>query len=654
MHDFVEMAYISFAYTLKHFNINVKLFNQTQIRRKKRKKISIKSFSSFPIRAPKHPPPALESPSIFLKFSFFTIFLTLLLVIIGISINTKAETYNDIVVPVVASAKGGYGSDWRSDVWIYNGDRTTEAVLYLFYAPQGQTADFHNPNKILTIGRGKTVYLEDIVNKTFNTQGAGALFIEVYQGDPKKVIVESNVYNRVDEIKQYGQQLPGIHYDDIPTEDENTFFLPGSLDTANYRANLGVTTLNASQLFLRLRGPPGTILHEENIPVPQYSYIQFNDIIKYFNLPNYNDIYLEVDSAGKIIPFISHVDNKTNDGSAFLGLTLSRIDTDNWFPGVARAPGAQGSEWRSSFFEINPNDIIAYPGLNFIPMGKTIDEGIGQGDRIEPWDHKTYEDVLLNKFYLYEGGVGGMIITTLEDGSDKILPWLRTYNNTPEGTYGQNIPVKGWKNEMIRGPPLYVNSGCPEWDEVGILTGVNHNDLNRANLILQNSSTARSGEFVSIDATIQIRDSEGNILGSKIYTLQPGEYKQINRFVEDILGEGATVTNATVEAYLGNLPRWDNYPDPWNHTKGGLDARISVVNGNVYQGTNDGRLITFQKIDYYPRNQSGDFFNCNGDYLCEKAAEYVKFYFDQSIDPYDPPGMQYDPDGDNRGPFSSF
>ncbi len=642
MHDFQDFLKKAKVIILKRFKFNLNLLNQ----RGKYSKYYKNPFKGFGKGF-------INITIIFFLFFFFA----------TVSFTQIINFGSHITVPVVASAKGGYGSDWRSDVWIHNADGGKEAIINMWYVPPGTQPNPSKPDAIVRVPSFHTICLEDIVKNTFNKEGVGSLFMFLSpvdengvgreNADPKKIIVESNVYNRVDEIKQYGQQLPGIREQEY-AKDGETHYLPGSPDTTKYRANLGVVTLNATQFLLTFRNAGGNILHQEWYDLPQYSFVQFNDIIKTFNLPDQNRIYVEVRGNGKIITYMSHVDKKTNDGSIFLGRTISSTDPYNWFPGVARAEGAQGSKWRSSYFVINPNYTYRLAGVCFIPAGEDgFDKIICDSDYLSPLSDVAYEDILLNKLGIEEG-VGGMRASSYDTGqgqnSLKVINWMRTYNSTEEGTYGQSIPGKGWLNkEMIRGLPLYIDPSLEQWNEIGFLVGVRHDDYNRANLIFQNTATDRDANEIPIDVILQIVSNDGKVLGEKAYWLNRGEYRQINRFVEDILGEGAKVTDATVRVMIPYTIRFDNWPDPYNYTAGGLDVRVSVVNGNRYQGTNDGRLITFQKIDFYVKPADNDYWGCNEDPVCERAVEYVSIGFDVDCDPNEPlPGLHYDPDQDGK------
>ena len=117
----------------------------------------------------------------------------------------------------------------------------------------------------------------------------------------------------------------------------------------------------------------------------------------------------------------------------------------------------------------------------------------------------------------------------------------------------------------------------------GRIYGFSHDADSRSNLILQNTRSA-DGEYLATTVRVQVLDSIGQALHMQEYALEPGEYRQHNRFLNDYgiaqLESGALVVTILDQASPGET--------------GGVDAMVSEVNGNILDGTNDGRLIRAQ------------------------------------------------------------
>ena len=111
----------------------------------------------------------------------------------------------------------------------------------------------------------------------------------------------------------------------------------------------------------------------------------------------------------------------------------------------------------------------------------------------------------------------------------------------------------------------------------GIIIGVSDDATHRSNLLLQNTLRSPEGILLPGTAHVAVYDRFGQHLGTQSYNLQAGEFRQHNRFLNG-LGYAENVTVRVTFSGAG--------------TVGGLDARVSEVNGNLIPGTNDGRLIS--------------------------------------------------------------
>ena len=117
----------------------------------------------------------------------------------------------------------------------------------------------------------------------------------------------------------------------------------------------------------------------------------------------------------------------------------------------------------------------------------------------------------------------------------------------------------------------------------GRVCGFSHDQNTRSNLILQNTRSA-GGEYLASNVRIRLLGPTGQLLHQQDYALEPGDYRQHNRFVDDYgisqLEAGTAVVTILDQTIPGET--------------GGVDAMVSEVNGNTSAGTNDGRLIRAQ------------------------------------------------------------
>lgn len=113
---------------------------------------------------------------------------------------------------------------------------------------------------------------------------------------------------------------------------------------------------------------------------------------------------------------------------------------------ASNARGAFGTHWMTRFSLFNPHlDDTLHVSITFLPTGGAP----GPEKLVElPPNAMAYSDNLLDDLFGIEGGGSLLVATFPEDNpgvaddvlSRSFLVTSDTYNNTPDGTYGQTIP----------------------------------------------------------------------------------------------------------------------------------------------------------------------------------------------------------------------
>lgn len=499
----------------------------------------------------------------------------------------------------VASVKGLHGSDWRTDLWIHNGRNDYPVTVRLFYAPKGTPVNEQNFVPVV-VQPGTTQTLIDVVGTAFAAQGSGGLFYQIIpQEFAEGVIVESNTYNRLGNGKQFGQQVPGRQWIDPNLEwgDPNKFvgeagepqFTPGPIDKARYRANLAwITNHQCNRARIIVKTNRSVPLVNQEVNVTPNTWYQWTDIVNKFGLQDQlNGLYITfVPLIGQAFSSVSVIDNKTNDASNFEGTNRTEVEYNAWLLAAAYLQGANNSKWRSDVFTINAN-VSGTTGINFFAFPRGEDNS-GKPD----WRGRDYmmgeaiifPNILSDLFEYQPGTSATIMVNQLEKEPQRdLVSFMRTYSEEQNDqgetvTYGQAVHPVNWKDSLRN-------------DLEGRMVGVAHNNNFRTNLILQNTVSSKHVRTdTPQDAIVEILKDDGTLLGSKTYHLLPGEYRQINKVAEDILGTGATIENATIVVKAPNIPA---------RYRGGVIAAASVINGNTTPGTNDPRLIIAQPIDRF-------------------------------------------------------
>ncbi|HOC42191.1 MAG TPA: hypothetical protein PKJ99_04150 [Thermoanaerobaculales bacterium] len=481
----------------------------------------------------------------------------------------------DGVVAGVANLPGALGADWHSDLSLHNA-AAAEVVVELYYSPANGTA---GAPATVTVGPDQTLVLEDAVASAFGAQGSGAISWRVTAGDPSRLLVNANTYNRVDAVKRYGQQVPGLRWADAAPA--GTRVVVPAL-AGRYRTNLGVATDgDCSTVLVRGYDRLGALVAQRTLAVQPWSWLQLNSLFdRVFpdllpdpaNTPVADSLHrFEVTGAdGRVVAYTSIIDNATSDGSYMVGQVPGGGDPQ-WLPGAAAIAGANSSDWRSDVVMVSSADAPAEAEAAYFPAGG--DNGGAPDSRIVPLavGESVFVGNILSDLFGYAPPAVGSLAVSLPSAPP--LLWMRTYTEEPAGgggtvTYGQTI--------LPRDAGGVVRAGGD-----GRVGGFSHDAATRANLILQNTRTAGDGSLLPCEVSVELLAADGTTLHQQTYALLPGEYRQHNRFVDDY-GVGP-VTHGGLRVTVVS--------EPGAGETGGVDAMVSEVNGNDVAGTNDGRLL---------------------------------------------------------------
>ncbi len=217
------------------------------------------------------------------------------------------------VVAAAARTQGGYGSNWRTDLRLYN-PFASQAVT-LTYVAAGATATAN-----LTIGQGELVSRDDILTTLFPSvtgNTSGALHLQSSQG----LIVTSRTYTSTAGLGTFGQFIParGAAADLIAPGE--TGLLLQLANTADYRSNVGFTEVSGqgAQVQVKLYDANRSVLGFKTYPVPAHGNFQVN-IFSDLGIAAPHAVALgevSVLSGGSVYAYASVVDNRTTSNDAF-------------------------------------------------------------------------------------------------------------------------------------------------------------------------------------------------------------------------------------------------------------------------------------------------------------------------------------------------
>ena len=198
--------------------------------------------------------------------------------------------------------------------------------------------------------------------------------------------------------------------------------------------------------------------------------------------------------------------------------------------GIAHAGGAGGSVWRSTLCVTNRSGSSADLTLVYRMGSSTVTRTYSlPNNRIKEWT-----DVAVSLFN-QSGSTSGAIEVT---SSAPLMVLARTYNEAPDGTFGQGMPGND-------------DSATLAFGELGVLPQLKKTSAFRTNVGLMNHGAA------ACNVRIRLYSEAGNQLGSTIDTSVPAkQWKQINdAFAEAGVGT-CPIGYATIEVQTAGGKIW--------------------------------------------------------------------------------------------------
>lgn len=187
-------------------------------------------------------------------------------------------------------------------------------------------------------------------------------------------------------------------------------------------------------------------------------------------------------------------------------------------PASSNNPGAFGTRWMTQFSVFNPQQYPLTITVVFIPTGGG--EGIEEAFEVPANSLRYSDNILLDLFGLSRGS-GSLLVATFQDENPTVpddvisrafLVTSNTYNNDPEGTYGQTIEG--------------VWAGLQDYDTDGI-SAIAHNIRNVSHLGWRTNIGAVNLGRSSVIMYVTAFDSDGRKrLDNAPFTIPPFAHMQ--------------------------------------------------------------------------------------------------------------------------------
>lgn len=224
----------------------------------------------------------------------------------------QAATH-EVWVTASAHVAGGYESNWRTDVHIYNegGQTASVSVSFLAGGPDQSAANLARDPMAVEVGAGSQVKVPDILLSLFGLDSAsGSLLFASEQ--PIRVV--SRTYNKL-AAGEYGQFIGGVPASNALAE-ARLVGAVGAAGDEGFRTNLGFVnpsrTVTAA-IALDFLNAKGAVLKSTTLTFPPFTYLQYNDLFAYFGIAYQDPVTIHYASNTPVLGYLSTADKGTND-----------------------------------------------------------------------------------------------------------------------------------------------------------------------------------------------------------------------------------------------------------------------------------------------------------------------------------------------------
>lgn len=335
------------------------------------------------------------------------------------------ETYRS-VIPVSSQSEGIGGSQWRTELTLFNAGSEGTNVTLVHVPGAGGSVQ----SRAIFVAPRQTVTYANALRDVFGmSTGAGAIAIEATGATATPLLkVTSRTFNDAPG-GTYGLAVPDVD----PSELKQTLYITGMTANAEYRTNIGFVNRSSSAVSaaLTLFETDGGVVASATITVPATSFQQ-DALAAFFPATAGRTLTglsmrISASAANALSAYASVVDNRTHDP---LYISASPLPTrrEAIVPVVGRSPGANGTFWRSDVTIFNPGS--GWLSLTLRYGGKrkslflTANETVVIPDIVEAMG--------------FESGTG-TLVASWDDSTGAIIT-TRNYTPAPGGgTFGQSI-----------------------------------------------------------------------------------------------------------------------------------------------------------------------------------------------------------------------
>jgi PKD repeat protein len=349
------------------------------------------------------------------------------------------------LVPAAAQTNGVGGSVWRTELTLFNGGSEPASGQFTFIPGGGAPV----LTRALFLGVNQSITYANALSDLFGlSNGAGAIAIEASSATTTPAIRVTSRTFTTGSVGTYGQSVPNVSGDD----QTSTLLLTGLESDANFRTNIGLVNRTALPVNagLTLYDANGSVVATTTVTVPEKNFQQssLGSFFPAVNGRSFAALSLRVDSAtpNAVSAYGSVIDNRTQD-PVYVQAIPTPKGSELTIPAVGRAPGINGTFWRSDVTLFNPGLTTMTAALRYLAAGQDNRGAAPHNVSIPPSRTVVIADV--TQALGVSSGSGALLVSwTTASGP---IVTSRTYITTDNGgTYGQSIdPVTSFSNDSF-------------------------------------------------------------------------------------------------------------------------------------------------------------------------------------------------------------
>ena len=246
------------------------------------------------------------------------------LLVLSLALPLSAQVNDTYVIPAVANTAGGFGTQWMTQLSIFNPQLDYKLTVSVSYLPTGGGQGLE---ALIDVPANGVAFTDNALSEIFHRTGGGAFVIATFPEDnpgvPNTVLdraflVNSNTFNKQADGGTMGQTIPGVW---AGLQDYQTDGISAishgirQLNAFGWRTNFGAVNLGSTPVNLRVRiyaRNGSTLVKDKLYNIPGQAHMQWSLPVEV----DQGSIEFFVDDASKkavVFAYTSTLDRYTND-----------------------------------------------------------------------------------------------------------------------------------------------------------------------------------------------------------------------------------------------------------------------------------------------------------------------------------------------------